>query len=324
MRIKEGVTPGPADLSAAMERLAGRIRRTPVLSLAAGDLGSVFTTLKLETLQHTGSFKSRGALNAVLTAPPATRSITAASGGNHGAAVAWAAAQVGLPAHVFVPAFVPAAKAALIEAFGATLHRVDGFYADALAASLAHAGRYGAYHVDAYDAEAVVAGQSTLGLELAEQIEPGRPVFVGCGGGGLFAGVSLALAGRNPVVAVEPSAAPSLTRALTAGHIIDVEVGGVAVDSLGARRAGSIAVDVARQLGSATLLVSDAFITEAQLRLWKTLRIAVEPGGATALAAVLAGLSESDDPVVVLSGANVASIPVPSPERPTTHEDASI
>ncbi|WNV85456.1 serine/threonine dehydratase [Umezawaea sp. Da 62-37] len=301
--------PGPAELSAAMARLTGKIRRTPTLDLPAGDLCPVPVTLKLETLQHTGSFKARGALNAVLTAPAGTGSISAASGGNHGAAVAWAAARVGLPAHVFVPAFVPATKAALIEGYGATLHRVDGFYADALAASLAHARQHGAHHVDAYDAEAVVAGQSTLGQELAEQVEPGRPVLVSCGGGGLFAGVSLALEGRNPVVAVEPATAPSLTRTLDAGHVVDVDVSGIAVDSLGARRAGDIAAAVARRLGSTTLLVGDDAIEQAQQYLWNVLRLAVEPGGATALAAVMSGQSSSRHPVVVLSGSNVPAAP---------------
>lgn len=308
-RDRTDVAPGPAELSAAMARLAGKVRRTPTLDLPAGDLCSVPVTLKLETLQHTGSFKARGALNAVLTAPAGTSSITAASGGNHGAAVAWAAAQAGLPAQVFVPAFVPAAKAALIVGYGATLHRVDGFYADALAASLAHAQQHGAHHVDAYDAAAVVAGQSTLGQELAEQIEPGRPVLVSCGGGGLFAGVSLALEGRNPVVAVEPATAPSLTRTLNAGHVVDVDVSGIAVDSLGARRAGGIAVAVAQRLGSTTLLVSDEAIEQAQRCLWSALRLAVEPGGATALAAAITGQSSFQHPVVVLSGANVPAAP---------------
>ncbi|MBM6404269.1 pyridoxal-phosphate dependent enzyme [Phycicoccus sp. CSK15P-2] len=308
------VVPEPAELTAATERLAGRVRWTPILALPGGELCESAVALKVETLQHTGSFKARGALNAVLTAPVGTTSVSAASGGNHGAAVAWAAAQAGLPAHVFVPASVPEAKARLVEEYGATLHRVDGFYADALAASLAHADRHGAHHVDAYDAPAVVAGQSTLGRELAEQVEPGRPVLVGCGGGGLFSGVSLALAGRNPVVAVEPATAPSLTRALDAGRAVDVEVGGIAVDSLGARRAGGIAVEVARRLDSTTLLVGDDDIAEAQNRLWSTLRLAVEPGGATALAAVVAGLSPAD-PVVVLSGANVPTAPRLRPER---------
>ena len=307
--------PGRAELSAAMARLAGKVRRTPTLALPAGELCSVPVTLKLETLQHTGSFKARGALNAVLTAPAGTSSITAASGGNHGAAVAWAGAQAGPPTPVFVPAFVPAAKAALIVDYGATLHRVEGFYADALAASLAHAEQQGAHHVDAYDAEAVVAGQSTMGQELAEQIEPGRPVLVSCGGGGLFSGVSLGLEGRNPVVAVEPATAPTLTRTRDAGHVVDVEVSGIAVDSLGARRAGGIAFDVARRLRSTTLLVSDEAIKQAQRHLWSSLRLAVEPGGATAFAAVMTGLSSFDHPVVVLSGANVPAGPRLHPDR---------
>ncbi len=305
--------PTPQQCAAAARRLTGRVRRTPVLELPAGDLCPCPVTLKLETLQHTGSFKARGALNAVLTAPPGTTSITAASGGNHGAAVAWAARQVGLPADVFVPAFVPPAKAALIKQYGATLHLVEGFYADALSASRAHAQQHGACHVDAYDDPDVVAGQSTLGGELAEQIAPGRPVLLSCGGGGLFAGVSLALRGRNPVVAVEPATAPTLHRALTAGHPVDVEVAGIAVDSLGARSAGAIAVHVAQELHAATLLVPDEAIEHAQHHLWAVMRLAVEAGGATALAAALTSTWQAPSPVVVLSGANVSAPPQPGP-----------
>ncbi len=303
--------PTPERCAAAARRLTGRVRRTPVLELPAGDLCPWPVTLKLETLQHTGSFKARGALNAVLTAPPGTTSITAASGGNHGAAVAWAANQARLPADIFVPAFVPPAKAALIKQYGATLHLVEGFYADALCASRAHAQQHGAYHVDAYDAADVVAGQSTLGGELAEQIAADRPVLVSCGGGGLFAGVSLALHGRNPVVAVEPATAPTLHRALTAGHPVDVEVAGIAVDSLGARSAGGIAVHVAQQLHADTLLVPDDAIEHAQHHLWAVARLAVEAGGATALAAALTSTWEAPGPVVVLSGANVSALPHP-------------
>lgn len=299
--------PSPEQCSAAAGRLVGRVRRTPVFELPAGDLCPWPVTLKLETLQHTGSFKACGALNAVLTAPAGTTSITAASGGNHGAAVAWAASQAGLMADIFVPASVPPAKADLIKQYGATLHLVEGFYADALNASRAHAQQHDAYHVDAYDAADVVAGQSTVGDELAEQISPDRPVLVSCGGGGLFAGVSLALRGRNPVLAVEPATAPTLHRALTAGHPVEVEVGGVAVDSLGARSAGGIAVQVAQQLHAASLLVSDDAIEEAQQRLWAAMRLAVEAGGATALAAALANTWEAPGPVVVLSGANVSA-----------------
>jgi threonine dehydratase len=302
--------PTPQQCSAAQQRLLGRVRRTPVLELPGQDLCPWPVTLKLEMLQHTGSFKARGALNAVLSAPAGVTSITAASGGNHGAAVAWAARQAGLAAVIFVPAFIPNAKAALIEKYGATLHRVEGFYADALAASRADAEQHGGYRVDAYDAPDVVAGQSTLGTELAEQIAPGRPVLVSCGGGGLFAGVSLALEGRNPVLAVEPATAPTLHRALTAGHPVDVEVGGVAVDSLGARQVGGIALQVAQQLRAQTLLVPDKAIRGAQQQLWAAARIGVEAGGATALAAALINVWEPPGPVVVLSGANISVLPI--------------
>jgi threonine dehydratase len=308
--LRTRVIPTPEHCSAAARRLAGRVRRTPVLDLPAGDLCPWPVTLKLETLQYTGSFKARGALNAVLTAPTGTRAIAAASGGNHGAAVAWAARQAGLPADIFVPASVPAAKATLIEEYGAHLHRIDGFYADALTASHAHAQQHDEYHIDAYDAYDVVAGQSTLGSELAEQIDPDRPVLVSCGGGGLFAGVSLALHGRNPVLAAEPATAPTLHRALAAGHPVEVDVGGIAVDSLGARQAGAIAVQVAQQLHARTLLVPDETIEATQHRLWAALRLAVEPGGATALAAALTiDTWAPPGPVVVLSGANLSAIP---------------
>jgi threonine dehydratase len=301
--------PTPQQCSAARQRLLGRVRRTPVFELSSGDLCPWPVTLKLEMFQHTGSFKARGALNAVLSAPVGVSSITAASGGNHGAAVAWAAYQARLAADIFVPAFVPDAKAALIEKYGATLHRVEGFYADALAASRAHAQQRDAYRVDAYDAPDVVAGQSTLGTELAEQIAPGRPVLVSCGGGGLFAGVSLALDGRNPVLAAEPATAPTLHRALAAGYPVDVEVGGIAVDSLGARQVGGIALQVAQRLRARTLLVPDEAIESAQQQLWAAARIAVEAGGATALAAALTNRWEPPGPVVVLSGANISVLP---------------
>lgn len=301
--------PTPQQCSQAQRRLLGRVRQTPILELPGDDLCPWPVTLKLEMMQHTGSFKARGALNAVLNAPAGATSITAASGGNHGAAVAWAARQAGLNADIFVPAFVPPAKAALIEKYGATLHRVEGFYADALAASQEHAHHHGAYRIDAYDAPDVVAGQSTLGSEIAEQIAPGRPVLVSCGGGGLFAGVSLALRGRNPVVAVEPATAPTLHNALTAGHPVGVEVGGVAVDSLGARQAGNIALQVAQQLHARTMLVPDDAIERAQQHLWAAARIAVETGGDTALAAALTNTWEPPGPLVVLSGANISALP---------------
>lgn len=305
--------PSPIDIAGAAGRIRGVVRRTPVMRVAAGELDvPVPVVLKLEFLQHTGSFKVRGASNALALlcagergAP--TAGVCCASGGNHGAAVAWAAREAGLPATVFVPGFSPKAKTDIIESFGARLCRVEGFYADALAASQDHARNDGAFHIDAYDDPRTVSGQGTLGLELAEQVPEGQPVLVGCGGGGLYAGVALALDGRNRVTAVEPSTAPSLTAALEAGKPVDVEVGGIALDSLGARRAGRIATAVGLSLGMKTLTVADEGIAAARALLWQRLRIVAEPGGATALAALLAHPELfPDGATVVVSGANTA------------------
>jgi threonine dehydratase len=298
--------PDAAELAAADRRLRGRVRRTPVVRVPPRDFGTRGDlTLKLEQLQYTGAFKARGALNSILTMPATSREVVAASGGNHGAAVAWAAREAGARATVFVPSSAPAVKQDAIKGYGADLRLVDGFYADALLASRQFAAATGATHVDAYDDPATVAGQSTLGAELATQIPEDDLVIVACGGGGLFAGVALALRGRNRVLAAEPEAAPTLASAIAAGHEVDVDVGGVAVDSLGARRAGSIALAVALADDARVLLVPDDAIRAARTRLWYTLRIAAEPGGATALAAVLYhrdDLSESGVTVVVSGG----------------------
>ncbi|MGW1216014.1 serine/threonine dehydratase [Streptomyces sp. NPDC002499] len=305
--------PSLNDIASAAGRIRNVVRRTPVIQVAAGELDvPVPVTLKLEFLQHTGSFKVRGASNALshlraAESGPANAGVCCASGGNHGAAVAWAARRAGLPATVFVPDFSPKAKTDVIESLGARLRRVDGFYADALAASQDHARHEGAFHIDAYDDPQTVAGQGTLGLELAEQIPEGQPVLVGCGGGGLYAGVALALDGRNHVTAAEPSSAPSLTAALEAGKPVDVEVGGIALDSLGARRAGRIATAVGLALGMKTLTVADEAVAAARSLLWQRLRIMAEPGGATALAALLAHPERfPDGATVVVSGANTA------------------
>jgi len=303
------VIPTDEDLAQARSRLDGRVRRTPILHVDGREVGAPGSlTLKLEQLQHTGSFKARGALNAVLTMPTSTPCVTAASGGNHGVAVAWAARQAGVHAKIFVPSFSPAVKQDAIRRYGADLHLVDGFYADARHASRRYAADHDAVHIDAYDQVATVAGQSTVGAELADQIPPGDLVIVSCGGGGLFAGVCLALRGRNTVIAAEPESAPSLASAIAAGRPVDVDIDrtGAAVDSLGARRAGAIATAVAMTDRSQVLPVPDQAIRHARQRLWDHFRLAVEPGGATAFAAAchhahdLAGHRIT----VVISGAN--------------------
>lgn len=301
--------PTDEDLTQAHDRLRAHVRRTPILRIDGRDVGSHGTlTLKLEQLQHTGSFKARGALNAVLTMPTAATSVTAASGGNHGVAVAWAARRAGVHATVFVPSFSPQVKQDAIRRHGADLHLVDGFYADALEASRQYAADREAVHIDAYDQVATVAGQSTVGAELAEQIPPGDVVIVSCGGGGLFAGVCLALRGRNTVIAAEPETAPSLASAIAAGQPVDIDIDrtGAAVDSLGARRAGTIATAVALDQRSHVLLAPDQAIRHAQEQLWDNLRIAVEPGGATALAAAVHHARDLSGHriTVLISGAN--------------------
>jgi len=303
------VIPTDEDLTQAHDRLRAHVRRTPILRIDGRDVGSHGTlTLKLEQLQHTGSFKARGALNAVLTMPTAATSVTAASGGNHGVAVAWAARRAGVHATVFVPSFSPQVKQDAIRRHGADLHLVDGFYADALEASRQYAADREAVHIDAYDQVATVAGQSTVGAELAEQIPPGDVVIVSCGGGGLFAGVCLALRGRNTVIAAEPETAPSLASAIAAGQPVDIDIDrtGAAVDSLGARRAGTIATAVALDQRSHVLLAPDQAIRHAQEQLWDNLRIAVEPGGATALAAAVHHARDLSGHriTVLISGAN--------------------
>lgn len=305
-------TDGPAppsaeELGSARERLAGRVRVTPLLEVEVpGQPGAARVLLKLELTQHSGSFKARGALNALLAGAPAER-VVAASGGNHGAAVAWAARAHGVAADIFVPSATPRTKTARIESYGASVHLIEGQYADAFSASLEHAARTGAKQIHAYDEPAVVAGQSTVGSELIEQCEEVACILVPCGGGGLYAGVALATLGRAVVVPVEPAGAPTLSRAVEAGHAVAVAVDGVAVDSLGARRAGAIATAVALETKITPVLVSDRSIVAAQRWLWESARVAAEPGGATALAAVLDAsyrLTDGATTVVVISGSN--------------------
>jgi threonine dehydratase len=271
--------------------------------------------LKLELFQHTGSFKARGALNVLLSRPVPADGVVAASGGNHGAAVAWAASQVGVPARVFVPASSPPVKARRIASYGADVVVVDGYYPQALAASEEWAAAHDVAQVHAYDDPDVVAGQGTLGLEVAEQVPDADTVLVSCGGGGLYAGVALALEGRCDVQPVEPRRCPTLHAALDAGGPVPVEVAGVAADSMGAAVAGRLAYAVAAARCTRPLLVSDEAIVAARSYLWERHRILAEPGGVTALAGLLSGAFRptSGTTVVVVSGANTLEIPEPNP-----------
>lgn len=277
------------DISAAAGRIARHVRRTPVLEIAEGLGLDIPVALKLELFQHTGTFKARGAFNSLLTGDIPKAGVVAASGGNHGAAVAFAAARLGIPARIFVPEIAGTTKIGLIRATGAELEVVPGAYADAAAAAEDYRGRTGAGTIHAYDAPATLAGQGTLGVELAEQVPEIDHLLVAVGGGGLIGGVAAWLGDRVRVIAVEPERAPTLNRALRDGPETQVEVGGIAANSLGARQIGRLCYDIARTHGIESVLVSDGAIAEARRRLWNGVRIAAEPGGAAALAALVSG-----------------------------------
>jgi threonine dehydratase len=292
-----------SEVRAAADRIAGRVRRTPVLD-AGGSL-----SFKLEYLQFAGSFKTRGMVNRMLAAGrlPAA-GIVAASGGNAGLAAAYAARELGVPAEVYVPETAPPVKVAKLAKLGARVVQAGTEYAEAYAAAVVHAEQTGAMFCHAYDDPDMVAGNGTLGLELHDQLA-GRfdTVLVAVGGGGLIAGVAAALHDTTRIVAVEPANCPSLHAALAAGAPVDVPVSGVAVDSLGARRAGTIAYRTAVAAGLASVLVDDQAIVDARRRLWEDYRIAVEHGTAAAYAALISG-SYTPEPgervVVLLCGAN--------------------
>ncbi len=246
--------------------------------------------LKLDLLQPTGSFKARGAASLVTSLPDRgatseTPAVIAASGGNFGQAVAWAAGQVGREAEIFVPSTSPEEKIAPIRAWGARVHVVDGYYDAALRAAQRHRETTGGTWAHAYDQREVVAGQGTVAVELVEQTGGFDTVLVACGGGGLLAGVASYLRDEVRVIAVETEGTPTLHRARRAGQPVDVEVGGLAASALGARRVGRLAWAAQRWVDDA-LLVSDEEVVVAQRRLWDRCRLVAEPGGATALAAL--------------------------------------
>jgi threonine dehydratase len=285
------------DVEAAAARIAPYIRRTPVVQITPGQLW------KLEFLQHSGSFKTRGATNRLLAADLPPAGVIAASGGNHGLAVAHAAARLGVPAEVFVPETTPASKLSALAGYGVTVVRHGAEYAEAYTAALARSTVSGALFCHAYDQPDVVAGQGTVGLELPEV----DTVIVAVGGGGLMSGIAAAVEGRARVVGVEPVGIPTLHEALAAGGPVDVPVSGVAADSLGARRLGSIAYDVAVRTGVRSVLVSDDDIVAARRWIWDTARLVVEHAAAAAVAALRTGAyvpAPGERVAVILCGAN--------------------
>ncbi len=289
------------------------IRRTPVIEVDASELGlpANTLTLKLELLQHSGSFKARGAFANLLTRDVPKAGVVAASGGNHGAAVAYAAMKLGRPAKIFIPSVSSPAKVARIREYGADLVIEGDRYADALTASETWARQTGAMPVPAFDQNETIIGQGTLGLELAEQAPDIDTLLVSVGGGGLIAGIAAWYAGRIKVIGVEPFASPTLSKALEAGHPIDAEAGGLAADSLAPRRVGERVFPIVAKYARQTVLVSDEAIAEAQATLWRALRIVAEPGGAAAFSAISSGAyrpQPSERVAVIISGGNTAAV----------------
>lgn len=303
----------PAELRSAAQRIAADIRRTPVLEVDGGDFGlsGVRLLFKLEYLQHAGSFKTRGAFNNLRTRNVPAAGVAAASGGNHGAAVAYAAMKRGVPATIFVPSVASPAKIEQIRGYGATLQVGGDRYNDALLASERWIAEHGALPIHAYDQWETLQGQASVAVELEEQAPALDALLVAVGGGGLIGGIAAWYRGRTKVIGVEPSQAPTLTRALEAGHPVDAPAGGIAADSLAPKRVGSLMFPLAQQYLAGTVLVEDDAIREAQRALWKTLRIVAEPGGAAAMAALLSGAWKADAGQtvgVLLCGANTTAV----------------
>ncbi|MEL7138620.1 MAG: threonine/serine dehydratase [Pseudomonadota bacterium] len=317
---------GTDEIEVAATRVERHVRVTPVMSVdgAFGVAGPL--ALKLECLQHTGSFKARGAFNNLLAKPVPAAGIVAASGGNHGAAVAYAAHRLGHRARVYVPRIAGPAKIGLIERTGADLVVVDGAYDEARQQAEAWEAETGAMQVHAYDDPLTVAGQGTMMREWEAQGLDADTVLIAVGGGGLIAGALAWLAGRRKVVAVEPEAAPTLETTLREGWGTRVPVGGIAANALGARYLGRACYDLAHAHGVESVLVSEASIQAAQHRLWQDLRILTEPAGAAALAALIDGAyrpAPGERVAVLVCGANPAPDPFgeavaepdPVPER---------
>lgn len=307
---REAILDWKSAITEAEGRIAPYIRRTPAMNATLPGLPDI--ALKLEHLQHTGSFKARGAFNSLLS-HPRPKGVVAASGGNHGAAVGYAAHRLGIAARIFVPELAGPSKIALIRSTGADLTVVRGNYTDALAAAREYEAATGAIQIHAYDAPATIAGQGTVFSEWQAQGLQADTLLIAVGGGGLIGGAAAWHGTGCRIVAVEPETAPTLNRALAEGPETEVAVSGVAANALGATRIGRIGYDLCSLCGVQSVLVRDDDILAAQTLLWRGLRQWVEPGGATALAALLSGAyrPEAGERVAVLiCGANPAPDPI--------------
>lgn len=303
----------PAALAATAKRLAPYIRRTPVIEVEGADFGlaGVRLVFKLEFLQHAGSFKTRGAFNNLLTREIRPVGVVAASGGNHGAAVAYAAMRRKVPATIFLPSVASPAKMEQIRGYGATLEVAGERYNDALLASQKRVEESGATSIHAFEQWETLQGQATVGVEFEEQAPDLDALLVAVGGGGLIGGIASWYQGRIPVIGVEPEEAPTLTHALRAGEPVDAPAGGVAADSLAPKRVGNFMFPIAQRYLQGTVLVTDDAIRDAQRKLWTVLRIVAEPGGAAAMAALLAGAwkpKPGSKVGVLVCGANTTAV----------------
>ena len=300
-------------IAATYNQLRPYVRRTPVIEAAGADFGidAGQITFKLEHLQHAGSYKTRGAFANMLMRDVPKSGVAAASGGNHGAAVAYAASKLARKAKIFVPKISSPAKIQRIRDFGADLAIGGETYADAFAACNSHIEKTRALGIHAYNQVETLLGQGTVGLELEAQAPGLDTLLVAAGGGGLIGGIAAWYESRIRIVGVEPFACNALFAAFAAQTPIDVEVSGLAADSLGARRVGDLMFPIARNFVEQVVLVSDEAIRESQVQLWQALRLVLEPGGAAAFAALLSGAykpSKGERVGVLLCGANTTAV----------------
>ncbi|MDX8442610.1 threonine/serine dehydratase [Mesorhizobium australafricanum] len=296
-------------IAAVEPRIRQYVRHTPVMRVDMADFGrpAFAVDLKLECLQHSGSFKARGAFTNLLERQVPDVGVVAASGGNHGAAVAYAAMKLGHKATIFVPEVSPPAKLARIRGYGAELVVGGARYAEALAASEDFAARTGALQIHAFNQEETLLGQGTLGLEIEADLPEIDTLLVAVGGGGLIGGIAAWFSGRIRIVAIEPEGAPTLYRALEAGQPVDAPAEGIAADSLAPKRVGEMMFPIAEAFVERSILVSDDDIVAAQKALWDRVRIIAEPGGAAAFAAMLSGRyvpADGERVAVLVCGSN--------------------
>jgi threonine dehydratase len=289
------------------------VRRTPVIEVDGGEFGLEIDHLviKLELFQHSGSFKARGAFTNLLTRRIPSAGVAAASGGNHGAAVVYAAMKLGVPAKIFVPTISSPAKLQRLHDYGADVVVTGERYSDALAACEEWLPESGALSVHAFDQIETLLGQGTVGMEIEQQSAGLDTLLVPVGGGGLIGGIAAWYGGRIRIIGVEPVAAPTLHRAFEAGRPVDAEAGGIAADSLAPRRVGELMFPLARRYVDRVVLVTDEAIFEAQKKLWDVLRVVAEPGGAAAFSALSSGIYKPvpDERVgVIISGGNTVAV----------------